>query len=105
VGGPWEIVTTNGIVSGFPGYNGTFPTGSPPLLLSFGIYNSGILIPMSLRFAEYDNIYSYRNINLSTNLVVTGGGSSEISVRVHIFTNWGGIRVLSRILHISPLYT
>jgi hypothetical protein len=103
--GGWDIETEVGVVSGFgPPYDGTFPASFPPLLYSVGIYNKGILVPVSLIYTGHSSVSEYNYMSTSSNIIATGGGLSEISVLLTIGTQWGGIVVGNRVLHLSPLY-
>jgi hypothetical protein len=99
------VSTNNGIVSGFPPYNGTFSpdsTSNPIVRASFGIYNDGVLVDTSIRYKQESLVGNFFTIVSSCVLV---NNNKPISVKAMILSLEGSIIVTNRNLYAIRLHT
>jgi hypothetical protein len=101
--GPYGIGSAAGIISGFGSpYDGTYPSGSPPIRIGVGVYNDGVIIPVSDTDIQSAIVVNYQRLYIASNIIVTSG-PNVISVRVRGYSDYGGIIFSNRSLFLTPL--
>lgn len=95
----FKIETALGAVTGFGvPYDGDYPKPLSEIKISFGIYKGEILSPSSLIIRTFDNLSNNRYINISSTLLITAENQRDVSVRVRIYNDIGGVIVGNRSL-------